>query len=132
MRLFQSTLPVWGATITEPELAKRLYISIHAPRVGSDLEYERALQDMRISLHAPRVGSDESIYLCMLVRDNFNPRSPCGERRLNSLARQRHARFQSTLPVWGATLKMASLSRQSPYFNPRSPCGERPLMRFQI
>ena len=35
---------------------------------------------------------------------DFNPRSPCGERRANG--RQRPAvvsGFQSTLPVWGAT-----------------------------
>ncbi|EDN01982.1 hypothetical protein BACCAP_00015 [Pseudoflavonifractor capillosus ATCC 29799] len=36
----------------------RLYISIHAPRVGSDADnsYYRMVFD--ISIHAPRVGSD--------------------------------------------------------------------------
>ena len=56
---FQSTLPVWGATIrpTSPELKCR--ISIHAPRVGSDftrLEIKKFW--VSISIHAPRVGSD--------------------------------------------------------------------------
>ena len=38
---FQSTLPVWGATAPEeiPEGADA--ISIHAPRVGSDLEHTK-------------------------------------------------------------------------------------------
>ena len=34
-------------------------ISIHAPRTGSDLAYERFVRDlMHISIHAPRTGSD--------------------------------------------------------------------------
>ena len=57
---------------------------------------------------------------------NFNPRSPCGERRFTSTATATGTGFQSTLPVWGATgageLCGASLGN----FNPRSPCGERP------
>ena len=59
--------------------------------------------------------------------NNFNPRSPCGERPLRILADMVPAViFQSTLPVWGATT--STLRRYSVYcyFNPRSPCGERP------
>ena len=33
---FQSTLPVWGATIFSYILTHNINISIHAPRVGSD------------------------------------------------------------------------------------------------
>ena len=33
---FQSTLPVWGATVPAINGALKLSISIHAPRVGSD------------------------------------------------------------------------------------------------
>ena len=63
-------------------LGSDLSISIHAPRVGSD-EYKQAAEDgVVISIHAPRVGSD-------LRRGNA-----AGSR----------AGFQSTLPVWGATL----------------------------
>ena len=78
--IFQSTLPVWGAT---RELSPRKpvgIISIHAPRVGSDRQ--------------PAPGSDRELY--------FNPRSPCGERRLSK--------------AWICSVT---------YFNPRSPCGER-------
>ena len=35
--------------------------------------------------------------------------------------------FQSTLPVWGATLAGATASISPRDFNPRSPCGERLL-----
>ena len=57
--IFQSTLPVWGATCLEDHPIDRERISIHAPRVGSDHLSQQ-----------PRTG-----------RSNFNPRSPCGERQ---------------------------------------------------
>ncbi len=146
---FQSTLPVWGATccacLGQPRshyfnprspCGERLYvcrppapmafISIHAPRVGSDVAVDKleltetkfqstlpvwgatryilSLEgDRVISIHAPRVGSDDG--------------APIESGQLLG--------FQSTLPVWGAT---AIYSRQAATwtdFNPRSPCGER-------
>ena len=61
LRIFQSTLPVWGATHTKclPGFCKA--ISIHAPRVGSDVFKNRfRRRRWNISIHAPRVGSDFS------------------------------------------------------------------------
>ena len=58
---FQSTLPVWGATVPNRLTWNHWKISIHAPRVGSD--------SFQIK---PRARNG-----------NFNPRSPCGERRAN-------------------------------------------------
>ena len=101
---FQSTLPVRGATSTDCRRQCAERISIHAPRAGSDKPLEQH----------PRTV------------DNFNPRSPCGERPLPCLCASRwrcisiHAPragsdspffsrlsslriFQSTLPVRGAT-----------------------------
>ena len=80
--LFQSTLPVWGATASCMFWHRLTYISIHAPRVGSDIWKPWT------SLPTPY----------------FNPRSPCGERRRTICLTLRHTRFQSTLPVWGATM----------------------------
>ena len=100
---FQSTLPVWGATMYRCFLPGVAGISIHAPRVGSDLRGLLPRCARRISIHAPRVGSDPSQTPSTMAQTNFNPRSPCGERP---------CRFQ------------ASLCQRN--FNPRSPCGERP------
>ena len=100
---FQSTLPVWGATGAGRCRGQGRKISIHAPRVGSD-----------------RINVAISILLC-----HFNPRSPCGERPRKQGQRQGAHRFQSTLPVWGATRKQAAREQQAQHFNPRSPCGER-------
>ena len=79
--LFQSTLPVGGATLRS---------------AGS-------LPDSRISIHAPRGGSDFPGLVIIFVRPHFNPRSPWGERLVYRLYTQTHHRFQSTLPVGGAT-----------------------------
>ncbi len=80
--LFQSTLPVWGAT------------GFYGRRFFPD----------GISIHAPRVGSDPYGACPDCPRWNFNPRSPCRERQ----------------PRWG------HCTRPKRNFNPRSPCRERP------
>ena len=81
-------------------------ISIHAPRMGSDrtLLCERH-RIPRISIHAPRMGSDAGRCPAIRVVTHFNPRSPDGERR--HLVRGHRGAI--------------------PDFNPRSPDGERPL-----
>ena len=81
-RAFQSTLPAWGATQGALRQDKSVFISIHAPRVGSDMQNESLeLYCIEISIHAPRVGSDFIVvFLCAWYI------------------------FQSTLPAWGATL----------------------------
>ena len=86
-----------------------------------------------ISIHAPRVGSDRNTVVVNRAGNNFNPRSPCGERHLDDeelkskIRISIHAprvgsdafrkwktvlqgRFQSTLPVWGATVQLCTLS----------------------
>ena len=101
---FQSTLPLWGATLAYDTEGAAIEISIHAPLVGSDLPrglnwglifvFQSTLPlwgatelDVLavalsvISIHAPLVGSD------FMISSSIS----------NSLI------FQSTLPLWGAT-----------------------------
>ena len=85
-------------------LGRGVDISIHAPRVGSDLALIFSIAPILISIHAPRVGSDPCIHERFPTPDNFNPRSPCGERRFPFRFCRSWAEFQSTLPVWGATV----------------------------
>ena len=56
-----------------------------------------------ISIHAPRVGCDTPMYFRTEWNRNFNPRTPCGVRRLWMRRVRRACKFQSTHPVWGAT-----------------------------
>ncbi len=79
--LFQSTLPVGGATFDKAPM----------------------LPEAIISIHAPRGGSDENVYNIIDSRYNFNPRSPWGERQQGMDERILDKEFQSTLPVGGAT-----------------------------
>ena len=128
---FQSTLPVGGATFVAQRLVFWLLISIHAPRGGSDADNFDWQKAIPISIHAPRGGSDTKNSSNANKDYYFNPRSPWGERLTQRFTiyqmigisihaprggsdviimsfRFAHARFQSTLPVGGATAKMHS------------------------
>ena len=87
--VFQSTLPVGGATLSQLFLVGFIFISIHAPRGGSD-----GLQNLPVR-----------------ITENFNPRSPWGERLSACPVHSIAGVFQSTLPVGGAT---ASSKQKSP------------------
>ena len=114
---FQSTLPVWGATGRGADDARRHAISIHAPRVGSD--------------RLRNVEGCQPGY--------FNPRSPCGERHTSRTHPREACRFQSTLPVWGAThlsdnkLRRMKFQSTLPVWGATCPaCGaSSPAWRFQ-
>ena len=126
-RKFQSTRPVWGATFIASLSPDFLAISIHAPRVGRDYgqayltRYAAIFQSTRpvwgatpkpadavfcpvISIHAPRVGRDYTGADGRSRACHFNPRAPCGARPKYVKTTTWLKRFQSTRPVWGATL----------------------------
>ena len=151
-RLFQSTLPGWGATLLlSPNKACHV-ISIHAPRMGSDCRSRSArCIASRISIHAPRMGSDPPGGTSCPRNRNFNPRSPDGERLgggahvVQRLAISIHApRMGSDRNTWARIISANDFNPRSPdgerrydamyhptqwNFNPRSPDGER-LMLF--
>ena len=78
-----------------------------------------------VSIHAPRVGSDAEPFEIYILHRCFNPRPPCGERRVIALPCALTCPFQSTPPVWGATFCFCKRYRHIRRFNPRPPCGER-------
>ena len=57
----------------------------------------------RISIHAPRTGSDTERNTQLTALNDFNPRSPHGERPSGSSSPMPNSLFQSTLPARGAT-----------------------------
>ena len=107
LNVFQSTLPVWGAT------------------------RQRWLESSRrnISIHAPRVGSDTFRFLSCLCGAYFNPRSPCGERLTTTTGGRLMMNFNPRSPCGERHLPSKSRSNCFLNFNPRSPCGERHLVR---
>ena len=122
---FQSTLPVWGATPRHLAASACKGISIHAPRVGSDKSRRYQVQPVRDFNPRSPCGERHNQDNHRKYLSDFNPRSPCGERRYEHSYHQGIAKFQSTLPVWGATLLIRLIRDSSSNFNPRSPCGER-------
>ena len=79
--VFQSTLPVKGATPGCDRFGRLFVVSIHAPREGSDVGLRAIGVGQQVSIHAPREGSD----------------------RVGLFCEDYPALFQSTLPVKGAT-----------------------------
>ena len=124
--IFQPTLPARGATEQKsggyaalknfnprsphgerPALlcaaVLHIAISTHAPRTGSDKHIGKAFRDISsISTHAPRTGSDIARRAIQNFRQNFNPRSPHGERRGGAGKKSRHARISTHAPRTGS------------------------------
>ena len=96
---FQSTPPVWEATVIQDICNGRGRISIHASRVGGDLCMLQPHTAIAISIHASRVGGDAIPALKSGTRKTyFNPRLPCGRRPLDQVRRFRALNFNPRLP----------------------------------
>ena len=123
--VFQSTRPLRGATVDNSPAVTTTYISIHAPLAGRDpngscwartgerFQSTRPLRGATgrffiapfsgfISIHAPLAGRDVRYFGLMTAPAHFNPRAPCGARRLAT---------------------PCGCGRRD--FNPRAPCGAR-------
>ena len=100
--LFQSTLPAWGATALFVQPCDTAAISIHAPRVGSDISNFSFSSLVTFQSTLPAWGAT-TFHSNLLNR----------------------VKFQSTLPAWGATRASLIHSATVSNFNPRSPRGER-------
>ena len=103
LSVFQSTLPLRGATTYRQFHGRPYPISIHTPLAGSDRQILRSSTSCGISIHTPLAGSDRASSRFEVRRAYFNPHSPCGERLADS------------------TPSKTSMT----HFNPHSPCGER-------
>ena len=148
--LFQSTLPVRGATAyrwqhvgdiknfnprspcgERPSVVDNVAVTVE---FQSTLPVRGATKMARaynvsdsISIHAPRAGSDAPTRRLHHLRVYFNPRSPCGERRHSGLFRPCQAPISIHAPRAGSDICGTEASQCSKDFNPRSPCGERRL-----
>ena len=76
IELFQSTLPVRGATSTPTGKRWCRGFQSTLPVRGATCFRTLAADSDSISIHAPREGSDCSILVNVKSSDDFNPRSP--------------------------------------------------------
>ena len=103
-----------------------LVISIHAPRAGSDSNDRTEAGALTvISIHAPRAGSDETLSCEQQKHNKFQSTLPVRGATNNGGYKNGKLQFQSTLPVRGATRGFGRGLKNVKNFNPRSPCGER-------
>ena len=106
---FQSTRPVWGATHGTGSPCLQINISIHAPRVGRD--YPPSLPLLLCPDFNPRAPCGARHDRCRHADPggDFNPRAPCGARRCGHTETVQIYGFQSTRPVWGATVRQRQI-----------------------
>ena len=100
---FQPTRPLRGATEEMAQKRSGSLISTHAPLAGRDITTRLAVDG-------------ETGY--------FNPRAPCGARRIVQALPQTASYFNPRAPC-GARPMAALPFTRIVYFNPRAPCGAR-------
>ncbi len=123
---FQSTLPVWGATDETALFGAPNLFQSTLPVWGATSPWPVPASCLRCFNPRSPCGERRQARSSRRWLICFNPRSPCGERPSLGSTLYRLEWFQSTLPVWGATSIVAAQHIPVTGFNPRSPCGERP------
>ena len=102
-RRFQSTLPAWGATYVVCKGSRASKFQSTLPAWGATVRHREHLHHLIISIHAPRVGSDVGIAACAAMGGGFQSTLPAwGATALIRVTAGGEV-FQSTLPAWGAT-----------------------------
>ena len=120
LRTFQSTRPVWGATLVSSLHNTRRTFQSTRPVWGATQPPILRLPEQLVSIHAPRVGRDYSLRRSRQLSSSFNPRAPCGARQMTKDMSDPRYQFQSTRPVWGATT-LSSDTVLSPKFQSTRP-----------
>ena len=122
---FQSTLPAWGATSCFARLLRQTSISIHAPRMGSDVQSSTFITHLSaFQSTLPAWGATSACPFGTNKR-KFQSTLPAWGATSQRRNQRTRKRFQSTLPAWGATRSRWEQRGAGRNFNPRSPHGER-------
>ena len=126
MQIFQSTLPLRGATFSMRLVQHIVSISIHTPLAGSDgtarpwsrpcgnfnphspcgerqYAYRHPSVKVEISIHTPLAGSDEAGAAVLVKADVISIHTPLAGSDSLLCGRYQYNKFQSTLPLRGAT-----------------------------
>ena len=106
--IFQSTLPVWGATLASLNRRSEQQFQSTLPVWGATrCKLARLVRRADFNPRSP-CGERRRRSALGPTATDFNPRSPCGERPPLPCYTFRAKKFQSTLPVWGATATFCS------------------------
>ena len=108
---FQSTLPLRGATCLSVRSCRSRLISIHTPLAGSDKNsgsHDVAFQ--LISIHTPLAGSDKA-QAALAAAIKFQSTLPLRGATGTGIDGKTTLKFQSTLPLRGATRSPLRITR---------------------
>ena len=141
--IFQSTRPLRGATPTAGAQRQGTGISIHAPLAGRDVRGGCSLNWEFISIHAPLAGRDKERFITAgppefqstrplrgaTGQDRtgvggglyFNPRAPCGARRVYPHAGDRAESISIHAPLAGRDRARPYRCRWRPLFQSTRP-----------
>ena len=110
---FQSTLPARGATYVGNHSAAYSAFQSTLPARGATLRW--TVKNTRLENFNPRSphGERHNALHTDSAEYNFNPRSPHGERRVSMHTSRRRRKFQSTLPARGATRRCSCCGRMA-------------------
>ena len=86
-------------------------ISIHAPRMGSDIALYPSGRWLGISIHAPRMGSDKKPAGSLPAGSDFNPRSPDGERLQHATINALRLAISIHAPRMGSDISIMAITR---------------------
>ena len=95
---------------------------------GATRRQEKHRCRFRFQSTLPMRGATVEIQRKRLESLNFNPRSPCGERRCIYWLLSSNHDISIHAPHAGSDSISYSFPCRTCNFNPRSPCGERPLV----
>ena len=106
--LFQPTRPLRGATLRRNARSVKKAFQPTRPLRGATDALNICGGYFPISTHAPLAGRDESRRFRYVRDRHFNPRAPCGARRLKDVFFRALYVFQPTRPLRGATRTVCS------------------------
>ena len=110
-----------GATRSPRKSPAKLLISTHAPHAGSDETGQMKSSTSAIFQPTlPMRGATLASACTAASNAHFNPRSPCGERRIIRVCGEFARQFQPTLPMRGATIER-QFNKLSQKFQPTLP-----------
>ena len=110
--IFQSALPLRGATPYGHTIIQHATISIRAPLAGSDIRLRVVNNSSRIiSIRAPLAGSDLNLCVVIACLSPISIRAPLAGSDFGSDKQHlTNSRFQSALPLRGATATFCSVN----------------------
>ncbi len=114
---FQPPRPVWGATRHPRYDPFEFWFQSTRPVWGATSEIAKLEAEIEVSIHAPRVGRDTSGVGTHAAQSSFNPRAPCGARPVGA--------FQLVLDV-DVSIHAPRVGRDV-----TGATGQRPTVAFQ-